>query len=152
MQILLIKSPQGILVPSDEHEAEKMSRYRVGAIIRCDIAQMRNYLFHKKFFALLNVGYDAFTPGIKEYRGFPVQKDIDQFREDVIIAAGFYTMTTTLNGNVRLRPKSISFAKMNQETFERLYSNVANVLLQKVLTQYTRKDLDEVVNHVLGFV
>lgn len=156
MEILLIKAPQGFLFPQDDIEAEKISRFKVGAVIRCDVAQMRNYLFHRKFFALLRVGYDAFEPPMTEYKGFPVQKDVDQFREDCIIAAGFYTMTTTIKGNVRLRAKSISFARMSQEVFERLYSNVADVLLQKILRHYSRAALDSVVmqnmvNQVIGF-
>jgi hypothetical protein len=153
MEILLIKHKEGFLYPSDEHEGEKLKRFKVGAVIRCDVAQMRNYLFHRKFFALLNVGFDAFTPEMTEYQGWAVQKDIDSFREEVIIAAGFYVVTATIKGTVRLRPKSIKFSRMDQATFERLYSQVANVLLEKVLRHYgNRANLDNVVNQVLGFV
>ncbi|WP_375710215.1 DUF1367 family protein [Klebsiella quasipneumoniae] len=51
-----------------------------------------------------------------------------------------------------MRAKSIRFGRMKQETFEKLYSAVADVLLQKVLVTYSRRDLDNVVNRILGFV
>lgn len=112
----------------------------------------RNYKFHKKLFALLDIGFDAFEPPTQEYKGLPVQKNFKRFRKDVTIAAGFYEAVADINGNVRLEAKSISFAKMEENEFEQLYSKVADVLLQKVLKNYTRPDLDRVVNNILGMV
>lgn len=153
MEILLLKHPKGFLYPADELEAEKIKTLKPGVLIRSTIARVRNALFHRKFFALLRLGFDAFSPPEAEYRGMPVQKDFEQFREDCIIAAGFFTVTYRINGDMRIRAKSISFARMSPEDFERLYSQVANVLLQKVLAQYqNRANLDNVVNQLLGMV
>jgi hypothetical protein len=153
MEILMLKHPKGFLYPADELEAEKFRKFKVGVLIRTDIAQVRNALFHRKFFALLRVGFDAFVPPEGEYRGMPVQKDFEQFREDCTIAAGFYIVTYRINGEMRIRAKSISFARMTPEDFERLYGQVANVLLQKILAQYqNRANLDNVVNQILGMV
>jgi hypothetical protein len=41
---------------------------------------------------------------------------------------------------------------MDEDEFTQVYSKVADVLLQKVLRNYTRGDLDRVVNEILGFV
>lgn len=151
MEVLLTKTLQGMLLPADEIEAEKLTRFAHGEILRAEVKLMRNSKFHRKFMALLRVGFDAFTP-VQEHKGYVVQKEFEQFREDVTIAAGYYTVKARLNGTVTVRAKSISFGKMKQETFEQLYSNVANVLLQTVLKRYSREDLDQVVNRVLGFV
>ena len=56
-----------------------------------------------------------------------------------------------LNGEVRYKAKSISFARMNQETFEKLYSAVITVVLQRVLSNYPRQDLEHVGGEVLKF-
>lgn len=153
MEIQLIKVAQGALVPADEHEAEKLRKFKIAALVRCEVAEVRNPQFHRKFMALVRLGFDSFLPPAAEYKGYPVEVDFEQFREDVTIAAGFFTVTYRTNGEFRVRAKSISFARMTQETFERVYSAVANVLLRGVLVRYqNRANLDSVVNQILGFV
>lgn len=152
MEVLLIKTPQGSFVPLDEEQAEACRRFKVGSTIRADVAAMRNWKFHRKFFAMLDVGFDAWEPPEAEHRGLPVQKNRERFRSDCIVAAGFYTPVANINGDVRAEPKSIKFARMEQDEFEKVYSAVANVLLQKVLTNYSRQDLDDVVAQIVGFV
>lgn len=126
-----------------------------GEMMRVEAVIHRNGKFHRKFFALLTLGFDAWEPPRKRrnYKGHPVQKNFEQFREDVIIAAGFYEQTFDLQGRMRLKAKSISFASMDDAEFEKVYSSVANVLLGGVLVRYAGRDeLDRVVNQILGFV
>ncbi len=149
-EIMLTKVNQGF-VPAFESDREAMARIRQGALVRCDIVQPRNVKFHRKLFALLNLGFDSWEPPEQEFRGLPVQKNFERFRKDCIIAAGWYDAVANLKGEVRAEAKSISFAKMDEEEFSRLYNAVANVILQKVLTNYTRDDLDRVVEQVLNF-
>jgi hypothetical protein len=132
----------------------RIKRLGPGELVKVSLKIERNGKFHRKFFALLNVGYDAWEPGRthKSYKGMPVAKNFEQFREDVTIMAGFYEQTFDLHGRMVLKAKSISFASMGQDEFEKVYSAVADVLLQKVLTTYSRKDLDEVVEKVLRFL
>lgn len=151
MEVLLTKLPGGVLAPIDETQGELLKAFAENALLRCEIKQVRNPKFHRKFFALLTVGYEAWEPEVREYKGFEVQKDFEHFREDVTIAAGHFVMTTNLHGAIRLRAKSISFARMKQDTFEKLYNAVANVLLQRVLTRYSRADLDAVIQRIVGF-
>ncbi len=151
MELLLVKTPQGAFIPFDDDQAEACRRFKVGATVRAEVSAMRNYRFHKKFFAMLDVGFDAWEPPEAEYRGLPVQKNKTRFRKDCIIAAGFYEPVANINGDVRAEAKSISFANMDDAKFERVYSAVANVLLQKVLRNYSRADLDSVVDRMVGF-
>lgn len=126
-----------------------------GEMIRVEMAFPRNPKFHRKFFALLNLGFDAWEPDRvrKSYRGMPVEKNFEQFREDITILAGFYEQTFDLRGRMKLKAKSISFASMDDMEFEKVYSAVADVLLQRVLHNYSgRAELDEVVERVMGFM
>jgi hypothetical protein len=150
MEILLMKQPGGALVAMDEGQADILKHWPADAVVRCKLSRVRNKAFHRKFFALITVGFEAFEPGT-EYKGYVIEKNFDAFRDDVIIMAGYYHATMRPDGVMRLRPKSISFAKMDQDAFEDLYNKVANVLLQRVLTRYDRADLDRVVNRIVGF-
>lgn len=130
-------------------------RMEPGETIEVKTVQKRNGRFHRKFFALLNVGYEAWDPGRKHktHKGLPVGKNFEQFREDVTILAGYYEQTFGIDGAMKLKAKSISFANMEQPEFEELYSAVADVLLEHVLSNYAnRAQLDEVVNKVMGFL
>lgn len=123
-----------------------------GEIISLDMAFARNPRFHRKFFALVKIGFDAWEPELK-HKGQPVEKNFDQFREDLLIVAGFYTQTWNLDGQMTVRPRSISFASMDDAEFEQVYSACADVLLGRVLTQYKgRAELDAVVERVLGML
>ena len=133
----------------------RMVRMEAGELVDVSMTFMRNPLFHRKYFALLNLGFESWEPcrTHKTYKGEPVRKSFDRFREDVQILAGHYEQTFHLDGAMTLSAKSISFASMDDAEFERIYSAVADVLLEKVLTKYAnRADLDRVVEQLLRFV
>jgi hypothetical protein len=134
----------GALVPDTDDDADKLRRWKDGEVAKVQITKPRNYHFLKKFMALIGIGFDAFSPtaGVKNK---------DQFRSDVTILAGYYEQHVRLDGSIRTVAKSISFAKMEEDEFEKLYSSVIDVMLQRVLTKYSRDDLDDVVNKILGF-
>lgn len=126
-----------------------------GEIVKLSFSVMRNGKFHRKFFAMLAVGYDAWEPPRKRksYKRMPILKNMDQFREEVTILAGHYEQTFNLDGEMRLRAKSISFGNMDDTEFEKVYSSVATVLLQRVLKNYAgRAELDSVVERMLEFL
>lgn len=151
MEIILTKYPNGSLVPATTEEAEKLKKIKAGQAVTVKLTQKRNYNFHKKFMAMMQIGFDAFEPAITEYKGIPVQKNFDRFRKDITIAAGFYDFEMCINGEPKAIAKSISFAKMSQEEFEQVYNACCNALLQRVLTNYTQPDLDRVVNEIVRF-
>lgn len=149
--IVLMKTAGGALVPADPQAAEYIAKLKLGAGVRATIVRQNNLQFHRKFFALLNLGFEAWEPGELLYNGVTVAKQFDQFRRDIVILAGYYESAINFKGEVRLTAKSLSFASMPQEEREALYSAVINVLLTRVLTQYTREDLDNVVEQILSF-
>jgi hypothetical protein len=126
-----------------------------GEMAQADMKFPRNPKFHRKFFALLQVGFDAWEPARqrKTYKGRPMEKNFDQFREDVTILSGHYVQTFDLKGRMVLRAKSISFGSMDDAEFEEVYSSVADVLLRDVLSTYAGRDeLDAVVEKMMGFL
>ena len=149
--IYLTKTPTGALVPVDLESAEYLKKHKVGQSFKATITRARNVLFHRKFFALLNYAFDTWEPVEAVYRGQIAEKNFNQFREDITILAGYFETLVRMDGTVRLRAKSISFANMNEDEFEKLYSAVIDVLLKRIFINQTRGDVENVVNNILAF-
>lgn len=152
MQIHLFKAPGPVLAPSLPGDVRKLERLKEGAMVTVTYKVQRNAKFLRKFFALLEVAYDSWEPAVSAYKGLSVQKNLDRFREDLIVAAGFYTPVAGLDGTLVLQAKSISYAGMGEAEFNALYQAVAQVILDKILSHHTRDELDDQVNRILGFL
>lgn len=133
---------------------KRIVNFEAGEISFLDFIIPRNPKFHRKLFALLDVGYDCWEPTRKHksYKGIAIEKNREQFREDITIMAGYYTQTFDLKGRMVIRAKSISFSKMDDAEFEGLYQAVVTVLLREVCHNYKdRAELDAVVERIVGF-
>jgi len=150
--IVLMKTPGGALVPADPQASEYIARLKLGAPVKAEVKRMRNYQFHKKLFALLNFAFENWEPVEATYKGQVVRKNFDQFRNDVTCLAGFGETTITLKGEVRVVAKSISFGAMSQDEFDALYNAVCEVVVKRVLQNYDREALDEVMERLTRFL
>lgn len=152
MATLILRKLYNSFAPDDLETAEAMEKIKPNAVVKAEVTQPRNLGFHRKFFALLDVAFEAWECPVTEYKGQLITKNRDSFRKDLIILAGFGYPVVNLKGEVRYEAQSMSFSKMDNGAFETLYSRVVDVILTRVLTHYTRADLDNVVNQILGFV
>ena len=150
MKVKLIKTAAGYLIPASEDDADALRAVKIGQVLNVEAKKMRNYKFHKKFFALMNLAFDQFEPEPISYKYAP-EKNREQFRKDVIILAGHWVAYTRLDGSTRIEAKSISFGSMKEEEFKELYSKVIDVLLKRVLTNYTKSDLNNVIDQIMDF-
>jgi len=141
-------------VPCDPDTEAWYIKQKVGSVARCDIATYRNYKFLQKFFTLLTMAYDMWQPGeINSKYGKP-EKNFERFKEDVTILAGYYHNVVRIDGSTRVEADSISFAKMDEETFGKLYSSVIDVLIKRipVMNKMSPEDVEETVKKILEFV
>jgi hypothetical protein len=160
-EINLVKLPDGKLRGMSERDQVAYARFKsrlanaeAGEVIEIEAKLPRNSRHHRKYFALLNLGFEHFESNRKHktYKGKPVTKSFESFREEVLILAGFYEQTFTLKGELKLEAKSIKFAKMEQPEFEDLYSKTINVLLEHVFTNYKgRAEIDRIIEELLRF-
>lgn len=146
--LYLVKVADGLLapVPGDHYSAEIVAKLGNGELLHGQFAKSRDPIRHRKFFAMLGVAFEAFEPR----EGAPA-KEFEQFRSDITILAGFYDRWIGVDGTERVQAKSISWASMDELEFRRVYAAVADVLIQYVLTNYTREDLDAVVSELMDF-
>ncbi|MBE9515944.1 MAG: DUF1367 family protein [Proteobacteria bacterium] len=142
----LMKTPGGYVVDRGD-----VPNVKIGEVIKGNFTKPRNYKFLQKYFALLDIAFDAWEPEEKEYNGEVAEKNRDRFRHDIAILTGFYNATYNINGELRLEAKSISFASMNEEDFEKLYNATVDLLLKRILTNYTKDDVNTVVDSISGF-
>ena len=92
------------LVAADEPSMALLRKYKVGECYRCDIVKPRSYKHHKLCMALLNLTYENLPDKYaRSYASF------DQFRYAVAEAAGHEEAYVTLEGEIKTRPKSISY-------------------------------------------
>ena len=120
MKLYLKNTLQGLtpLYPAD-HEEKK--RLKIGEEYEAEIRRPRNYLFHKKFFALVNVGWN----------NTQLDMPFETYRRYVTMKAGYFKIYKTPKGEL-VEPESIGFASMDQSTFEELYSRVLDVIIDDI--------------------
>lgn len=154
-ELICIRQPGGALVPATDEDAEALRKIKAGAAVRVEVKQIRNYKFLQKWFTLAKYAFDLWVERVppKEYKGQPVKPNFDRFRKDLIILAGHYDATFNAKGEIRLEAKSISFASMGEDDFEKLYSDTIDVILQKILagTRLTEEQLRNHVDNVLAY-
>jgi hypothetical protein len=67
-------------------------------------------------------------------------KNFQIFREAVIIGAGFFEKVQRLHGEEIIVAKSISFAQMDNEQFEQLYTACIDTIIDYF--NFTKKDFE----------
>ncbi|WP_284973888.1 DUF1367 family protein [Atlantibacter hermannii] len=62
-QLQLIKQSSGVLIPATPETSDFLhSKCKLGAVLAADFKLVRNPAFHRKFFALLNLGFEYWEP------------------------------------------------------------------------------------------
>jgi two-component SAPR family response regulator len=120
MKIALIKNLNGTFTPAYDSDLEIAKKIKVNSMYEFEYKKPRNYMFHKKFFALINLAY----------HNQDTYNNTDDMREDLIIDAGFYRTTYNKYGDVVKKALSVSFASMDDIEFNNLYSRVADVIVK----------------------
>lgn len=112
MRLLLRNTERG-LIPLYPSDFEEKKRLKIGEEYEVSIRSPRNYKFHKKFFALLNLAFEN-QDRIKNF---------ELFRAAILIECGYYH-EVHIRDAIHVFPKSISFSNMDDTEFEKLYNSV----------------------------
>jgi hypothetical protein len=134
-EIYLVKK-RGVFYPAYPSDKDVMDSIPVGEIVKAEITRSRNVKLLRKFFALLTVAYENLPENYN--------MSFDNFREEVIIKAGYYEKYVNFDGATVYKAKSISFAKMDETTFEQVYSDVFDVVLK--ILHVTEEEINEYIN------
>lgn len=149
-ECLLVMTGKRYLLPLDG----ALANMKPGEVLRVKYSFARNPQFHRKVFALFKFAFDAIAePEPVSFRGAMVQpiKDFDVTRKFLTVQAGFFEVVMLPNGEARLQAKSLSFASMDNEEFERVYSAVIDVVLSFLPYKMSGEQLDNAINNLMGF-
>lgn len=153
-EALFQRGPGNSLVPMGEEGILAIRGLKPGHAVKATIVRPRNVRFHRKFFALLNLGFEYWEPEQKEWRGIQAEKSFEVFREQVTILAGHREVTYNLDGSVKVKAKSISFANMDETAFQRVYKSVFSVIWKMVISKvkgFTEELMENTVDQLMGF-
>ena len=68
-QLHLIKQSQGLLIPATQETSDFLqSKCKLGAVLEADFKLVRNPAFHRRYFALLNLGFEYWEPTAGRFR------------------------------------------------------------------------------------
>lgn len=123
------------IIPLHDSDYEEFQRLKPNKDYKFKVTSPRNYKFHKKFFALINLGFQNSEHG---------DMNFEAFRAYVIMKSGYYSEIITPTGKMYL-PDSINFASMDEIEFEKLYSASINVII-KILGCTTKEIESELIN------
>ena len=136
MKLWLIKSDENKLTPYRDNDYELAKKIPILEPVLMEYIKVRNYAFHKKYFGLLNLVFN----NQEQYNNF------ENFRRVMQMKAGYFDEQITDKGIVYL-PKSISFEELDQVAFEKLYSDVLDVLIAQF-----KFDKESIENELINFM
>lgn len=132
MQIDLVKHPGGVFSPVNDSDLERLHRFKNGETYTADIKLTRNPKFHRKVMAFFGFCFSHWCADRAGLGSADETTQFNRFRKDLTILAGFYDTVTNIRGEVRAEAKSLSYAQMEQEEFERCYSSLINAAIKHV--------------------
>ncbi|HGB6110175.1 TPA: DUF1367 family protein [Salmonella enterica subsp. enterica serovar Thompson] len=193
---LVKQTSSGLLLPATPESDEFLHSVKIGEWIHADFKRVRNYSFHKRFFKLLQLGFDYWSPVggalspdelqlVNRFVGYLVEmsgqrygevlsaaaaeflllegqlctrdvallKSFEPYRAWVTVQAGYYDEVILPDNTRRRTPKSIAFARMDEDTFRQLYKDVFNVLWNFILRHKFRsqQEVENVAMQLLEF-
>lgn len=132
-KITLIKTLSGTFKPACNFDYELAKKIKPNEPIIYTFSRPRNYKFHKKFFALINLVYE----------NQEVYNNREHMRKDLTVCAGFYDLRHDLNGLEIQEPKSISFASMDEIEFSEFYNRIIDEVVK-----WLKFDKEELINEI----
>lgn len=133
MKISLVKTLSGVFKLAFDSDFENAKKIPVNEPFEIEYKKVRNYKFHKKFFALINMVYQ----NQERYN------NIDELREHLTIASGYFNISYDLDGVEQKKVKSISFASMDEIEFNEFYNAVIDTIIK-----YFHFDRQDIIDNI----
>lgn len=132
-EAMMMKRALG-LFPATDHDKDTFSKIPQNEVLRVKWTRPRNVLFHRKFWALARVAFDHSE-----------HPSVEAFVDDLKIMVGHCDRIVRMDGSIWLRPRSISFANMDDDEFATFYDGCVNIILEHVLVGVSYEELERIV-------
>lgn len=149
MKVTMIKNAGGIMSPASEIEAERLKRFKNDLAYEIEIkgGEKRSRGFHGKVFAFFNFCFQYWCANSAGHEFKCESAQFEIFRHELTILAGYRDVVYTINGEARVRAKSLSYDSMSQDEFEQLYS----ALISAAIANLFQGASDDVCNKLYSF-
>ena len=138
MKFDLVKHKDGYFVPAADSDMKKAQKIGIGEVVKCKSVDQRNIKFHRQYFAMVRFAFHH----LPERFTFTDEEDL---REALLIAIGWKSIRHDFHGNTKEVAKSISFEKVGQQRFEKIYSKTLDLVAR--LVEIDSKEVEsELVN------
>lgn len=137
------------LVPASELDAEEVQKLPLGEVYTTEFKKMRNWRFHRKFFAMLGIAFDNMPDDIKDARNIHT---MDGMLIDLKLLLGHYDLFVSLEGVAMYVPKSISFAAMDEDDFQQFYQRTLDIVIGRYTLGMDDRRMEQMVSQVMGFM
>ncbi|HNV62447.1 MAG: DUF1367 family protein [Rikenellaceae bacterium] len=125
------------LIPATDTDFDVKRKLKIGSVYQVSIREVRNYEFHKKYFALIQCAWEYQNEKVVEH----FKSNIELFRKTVEMAAGHCDLIYSIERKEWIEtPKSIAFDAMSESEFQDLYDNVLSVLFRIFLKHVTEEE------------
>lgn len=142
MKVSFIKQPGGVLIPANDMESDKLTRFKTGEMYEIEIKLTRNPAFHKKVFAFFHFCF-AYWSSDREFLSEAKQFDI--FRNHLTVLAGYYDSFVNIDGGVRIEAKSLAYSNMSPEEFQECYSALISAAMKHIFSSADDNIYDQLV-------
>ena len=109
------------LIPIYPSDIEEKRKLKLGEDYEAEIRMPRNYQFHKKLFALFNLGC----------QNSKMDLPFDVYRKIMTVRAGYFTAYQTDKG-VYYEPDSLSFTAKGEGQMQEVYSRVLDAIIADI--------------------
>jgi len=138
MKLFLLNTVDGLkpMYPEDFNEKKKL---KLGKKYRAEIRVSRNPAFHRKFFAMINLAWQNSDEARREYA------NQEAFRYGLMIKAGYFDVIYKTESMAVTKPESIAFDQMDEKRFEKVFSDVLDVILAEYVPVERKEFLDQMI-------
>jgi len=140
MQIEMVKNAGGVFVPAFDHDLPRLTKFKNGEQYTAEIKLTRNPAFHRKMFAFFNFCFEYWSAENSGYEFTDEYTQKEEFRKNLTILAGFFDVVTTIKGETKVRAKSLAYANMEPDEFERCYNAMINAAIKHVFGSTTHQN------------
>lgn len=125
-----------------EESLEDFQKIGEGELLKLKYSVPRDLPRHRKVMGLFRLTYQ-----MQEYYA-----TFNQFRYAVLIELGWCEIFILKNGEVCYQPQSMSFEKMEQSEFDKVYNDVLNHMIEKHIPGTDPRVFSSEVNKLLSFI
>lgn len=145
MKLHVVKDGLGALRPADQEATEALKKFPAGEYLTAEVRRPRNGKFHRLFFALLQVVHQNMPEKLEAQ--YPT---IDRLLWEVKLQTGYFDQVVSLGGTSYFIPHSISFAKMDEDTFGQFFQKAIDICRKYFLPGVSEHVLRDHINAELS--